>query len=59
MKEFEVLRWMADGLSSKQIADKMRLSIHTINNHRKNMLAKTNATNAIDLINHAYRQRLL
>ncbi|MES1159275.1 MAG: helix-turn-helix transcriptional regulator, partial [Bacteroidota bacterium] len=44
-KEKEVLKWISDGLSSKQIADRMHVSIHTIHNHRKNMFQKTNSGN--------------
>jgi DNA-binding CsgD family transcriptional regulator len=52
-REVEVLKWICDGLSSKQIADKMFLSIHTVNNHRKHMLEKTNCRNAAELLHYA------
>lgn len=39
-RELEVLKYMTDGVSGKQIADKLVLSIYTIYNHRKNMLEK-------------------
>lgn len=41
-REKEVLRWIAQGLQAKEIADKMCLSIHTVNTHRKNIGAKLN-----------------
>lgn len=41
-KEKEVLRWIAHGLSTKEIADKMCLSFHTVNSYRKNIGAKLN-----------------
>lgn len=40
-REIEVLKWLAQGLSNKEIADKLNLSIHTINTHRKNIMDKT------------------
>jgi DNA-binding CsgD family transcriptional regulator len=52
-REVEVLKWICDGLSSKQIAGKMFLSIHTVNNHRKNMLEKTNCRNVAELLHYA------
>jgi DNA-binding CsgD family transcriptional regulator len=58
-RELEVLLWMADGYSSKQIADKMQISVHTINNHRKRMLYKTNSTNSVDLLSFAVKNDLL
>lgn len=57
-RELEVLKWMADGLSSKQVADRMNLSMYTINNHRKSMLHKTNSKNSVELINYALQLKL-
>lgn len=39
--EMDILRYAARGLSSKEIASKVSRSLHTINNHRKSILAKT------------------
>lgn len=39
-REKEVLRWLAHGLSTKEIADRMCLSVHTVNTYRKNIGAK-------------------
>lgn len=58
-RETEILKWIAEGLSSKQIADKLFLSIHTIHNHRKNMLEKTDCKNAAELLRYAIDQGLL
>ena len=40
-REREVLVAVAQGLSSKEIADKLCISIHTVNSHRKNITHKT------------------
>ena len=40
-REIDVLRWLAKGLSNKEIADKLNVSIHTVNTHRKNIMDKT------------------
>lgn len=58
-RELEVLAFMAKGLSSKQIAYKLRLSANTINNHRKKMLKKVNCKTSSELINHAVKHGLL
>lgn len=58
-RETDVLKWICDGLSSKQIADKLYVSIHTINNHRKNMLEKTNCKNSSELLSYSIRAGLL
>ncbi|MEA3317589.1 MAG: response regulator transcription factor, partial [Bacteroidota bacterium] len=40
-RETDVLKWLAKGLSNKEIADKLNVSIHTVNTHRKNIMDKT------------------
>lgn len=40
-RELDVLILVAKGLSSKEIADKLNISIHTVNSHRKNITHKT------------------
>lgn len=40
-RETEVLVLLAQGLSSKLIADKLNISVHTVNTHRKNITSKT------------------
>jgi len=54
-REIEILKLMGRGLSSKQIAGELTLSINTINNHRKNMLRKTSSANSSDLLNTAIK----
>lgn len=49
-REKEVLEMIAKGLSNKIIADKLMLSIHTIDSHRKNLLIKFDAKNTADLV---------
>ena len=49
-REFEIIRLIADGFSSKEIADKLFLSIHTVNTHRSNILGKSGKSQISDLI---------
>ncbi|HVG40426.1 MAG TPA: helix-turn-helix transcriptional regulator [Chitinophagaceae bacterium] len=58
-REVEVLKLIYEGLSSKKIADKLYISINTVNNHRKNMLGKTNAGNTSELLHYALINGLL
>jgi DNA-binding CsgD family transcriptional regulator len=58
-REKEILNGIATGLSTKQIARSLTISINTVNNHRKNMLHKTNCKNLSELIKQACKQRLL
>ena len=58
-KEIEILKFISQGLSSKQVADKMSLSINTVNNHRKNMLAKICCNTSSELMSYAMKHGLL
>lgn len=44
-REIEILGLLARGLPSKKIADELFLSVNTVNNHRRNILEKTNTEN--------------
>ncbi|MBS4041040.1 MAG: PAS and helix-turn-helix domain-containing protein [Flavobacteriales bacterium] len=48
--ERRVLELMIQGCTSKQIAERLFLSEHTIKNHRKSMLQKTNCKNSTELV---------
>jgi DNA-binding CsgD family transcriptional regulator len=50
-RELEILQLLKDGLISKLIADKLFISIHTVDTHRRRMLKKANVTNTTELIN--------
>jgi len=58
-REKEILGRLTEGLSSKQIADKLYLSESTIVNHRKNILRKTNTKNVAELIYYAIENGLV
>lgn len=51
-REMEILHLIRQGLLSKEIADRLNISIYTVNNHRKNILAKLKANNIIEALNH-------
>ena len=40
-REFEIIKLIESGLSSEEIADKLFLSVHTVNTHRRNILEKS------------------
>lgn len=49
-KEKEVIRYVIEGYSNKEIADKMNISPRTIETHRANVLSKFNLKNTTELI---------
>jgi len=54
-REKEVLHLIADGFSSKQIADRLFISNHTAISHRKNLIEKFKVKNTAQLIKRASR----
>lgn len=50
-RELQVLRLLKHGDSSEIISKKLCISKHTVDGHRRKMLAKSNCENTIDLIN--------
>jgi len=49
-RELEIIKLCHEGLSSKMIADKLKLSIHTVKNHKRNCMEKTLTHNITELI---------
>lgn len=49
-RELEILKLLAAGKSSKQIAAELKISIKTVDNHRQNMLEKVNAKSSAELV---------
>ncbi len=58
-RETEILRMVAEGLTSKQIADKLFLSVTTVNRHRTNIMKKINIHDAVGLVKYAIRKKLI
>jgi DNA-binding NarL/FixJ family response regulator len=58
-REKEVLQLIAEGFSTNEIADKLAISIHTVNSHRKNMLKKLELKSPIQLVTFALENGLV
>lgn len=56
-RELQVIKLISKGHSSEQIADKLMLSIHTVNSHRKKILHKLGLKTPMELILHALKQK--
>lgn len=57
-REIEIVRLLAAGRSSKQMASELGISAKTVHNHRQNLLKKTNVASTAELvafsINHGF-----
>lgn len=49
-REFEIIRLIAKGMRSEEIAEKIFLSVHTVNTHRRNILKATGKETIAELI---------
>lgn len=58
-REVEIIRLVAGGMTSAEISQKLFLSEHTVDTHRKNILRKTGAKGVIGLVNYARERGLL
>ncbi len=58
IREKEVLKLIAEGHTSQEIADKLFLSILTVNAHRRNLLQKLDIKNTAGLVRYAIKSNL-
>jgi two-component system nitrate/nitrite response regulator NarL len=58
-REKEVLQLIADGLTNPQIAKQLFISLHTVDSHRKNLLAKFKVNNTAGLIKLASKYNII
>lgn len=58
-REKEILQMVRKGMQSKEISDKLFLSIHTVNKHRQNIMQKMNTNNVLEAIDYARKLGLL
>jgi DNA-binding NarL/FixJ family response regulator len=58
-REVDIIRGIAEGLSNKLIADKLKLSTHTVNTHRKNIMNKLGVNNTAGVVMFAVKNQLL
>jgi DNA-binding NarL/FixJ family response regulator len=58
-REEEILKLVAEGYSSKQIADMLFISVKTVERHRANLLAKLGLRDRLELARYAIRAGLI
>ena len=49
-REKQILFYISEGMSSKEIADKLFLSKNTVDTHRRNMIRKRSARSCTELV---------
>ena len=58
-REKELLKYIVEGLTNHEIAEKMYLGVETINSYRKNLLIKLGAKNTAVLVRMALEEKLV
>lgn len=58
-RELEITRLIVQGFTNNEIADKLSISLQTVQTHRKNLIRKTGSKNVIGLINYAVQNGLI
>lgn len=54
-REVEVVTWIAEGFTNAQIAERLFISAHTVNTHRKNIMSKLGINNTAALVMYAVK----
>lgn len=58
-REKEIIKEVAEGLSTKEIAQKLFISQRTVETHRKNIVDKLGLSNFYSVITYSFRNELL
>lgn len=58
-REKEVLTLIAEGLTNPEIAEKLVISVKTVDRHRENIMQKLNLHSRVDLVKYAIKQGLI
>jgi len=58
-REKEILKLVCEEYNSAEIAEKLFISIHTAETHRRNLLSKTGCKNSVGLVKYAIEHELI
>ena len=58
-RELEVMKLICKEFSNQEIADKLFLSVSTVETHRKNLIAKLGVHNTVGLVKFALKHKLI
>lgn len=58
-RQQEVLTLIAEGLSSREIAERLGISVRTVERHRENIMNRVNLHSRTDLVKYALRKGLI
>jgi DNA-binding NarL/FixJ family response regulator len=58
-RELEILELISKGLSNSEIAEKLFISIRTVDTHKNNLIVKTGSKNVVSLLIYAIKNKII
>jgi DNA-binding NarL/FixJ family response regulator len=58
-RELEILRFVAEGYSNQLIADKLFISVRTVESHKNHIMQKLELTTTVDLVKYALKNKII
>ncbi len=58
-RELEILQLISEGNSNAEIADKLFISIRTVDTHKTNLITKTGSKNVVSLLIYAIKNKII
>jgi RNA polymerase sigma factor (sigma-70 family) len=58
-REREIIQLLAEGMTNKEIASRLGLSVKTVEAHRANIMRKLHFNSLSDLVRYAIREKLV
>jgi len=59
VRETEILKFITDGLANQEIADKLHISVRTVEAHKHNIMKKLEIFNTAELVKYAIRNKII
>jgi len=57
-REIEIIKLVVEGLTNKEIAEQLYISIRTVDSHKNNIMNKLNLKSSVELVKFAIRNKL-
>jgi len=58
-REKEIIILCSEGLICKEVADRLKMSIHTVNTHKKNIFKKLGINNTMEMVQYALKHGII
>lgn len=58
-REMDVLKLLSDGLNSREISEKLFISVNTVETHKKNIMLKLDVKNSVGIVKYAFENNIL